>query len=192
MVRVCPNNSFDFSWACDSTYQQADHCELDEGDFGAGQVLKVFAQPSAASEPAESPLNDPAFRQNLEALCRVAALDDLKRRPGGPVDGGGGPGALIAAVGYDGIQKRELSLHLFQHRDAAIPVLNIGRRDIETDHQTKRIDRRMTLDAFDFFACIIANGINFRPPFSAAFTLWASMIAQVGLASRPACARAST
>jgi hypothetical protein len=27
--------------------------------------------------------------------------------------------------------------------------LNIGRRNVEADHQAKRIDRRMTLDSFD-------------------------------------------
>jgi hypothetical protein len=70
--------------------------------------------------------------------------------------------------------------------------LNIGRRNIETDEQTKRFDRRMSVDAFDLFACILADRINFRPPFSAAFTLWASTIAQVGLASRPSCSRTST
>ena len=162
-LRVCPDISLIFAIPYNSSRQQTDHCQLNERDFGAGQVLEVFGQPSAASEPAESPLDDPAFRQNLEALCHVAAPDDLKRSPGGPVNGGG-LDALIAAIGYDSFQKRELSPHLFQHRDASVAILNIGRRDIETDHQTKRIDRRMTLDAFDLFACIVTGRINFRPP----------------------------
>jgi hypothetical protein len=65
----------------------------------------------------------------------------LKRSPGGPVNGGGGLDALIAAIGYDSFQKRELSSHLFQHRNAAVAILNIGRRNVETDHQAKRIDQ---------------------------------------------------
>ena len=41
-------------------------------------------------------------------------------------------------------------------------------------------------------AAIIAVRVDRRPPFSAPFTLWLSMIAAVGLASRPACSRHCT
>lgn len=42
----------------------------------------------------------------------------------------------------------------------------------------------MSLLAFDLLARVIAMGIDAAPPFSALFTLWLSMTAAVGLASR--------
>jgi hypothetical protein len=44
----------------------------------------------------------------------------------------------------------------------------------------------------DFLAAIEARRIDAAPPFSALLTLWLSMMAAVGLASRSACSRHST
>src|SRR5271157_3531822 len=52
-----------------------------------------------------------------------------------------------------------------------------------------RIDKDMPLLAFDFLARIVAGRIDASPPFSALLTLWLSMIAAVGLASREAASR---
>jgi hypothetical protein len=52
--------------------------------------------------------------------------------------------------------------------------------------QALRIDKDVALPALDLLACIVARRINRRPPFSALLTLWLSMIAAVGLASRAA------
>jgi hypothetical protein len=43
--------------------------------------------------------------------------------------------------------------------------------------------------ALDLLARIVPVRINARPPFSALLTLWLSMMAAVGLASRCACSR---
>jgi hypothetical protein len=58
--------------------------------------------------------------------------------------------------------------------------------------QAQRIYEKMALLAFDLLARIIAVRINPGPPFSALFTLWLSMMAAVGLASRSLCSRHST
>jgi len=50
----------------------------------------------------------------------------------------------------------------------------------------------MALLAFDLFARIIAMRINAGPPFSALFTLWLSIMAALGLASRSAFSRQAT
>jgi hypothetical protein len=47
----------------------------------------------------------------------------------------------------------------------------------------------MPLLAFDLLARIVAMRVDASPPFSALFTLWLSMMAAVGLASRCACSR---
>jgi hypothetical protein len=52
-----------------------------------------------------------------------------------------------------------------------------------------RIDENVTLLALDLLARIIAMRIDAEPPFSPDLTLWLSMIAAVGLASRAACSR---
>jgi len=64
--------------------------------------------------------------------------------------------------------------------------------DHRVQQQAYRIDKDMPLLAFDFLACIIADRINAGPPFSALFTLWLSITAAVGLASRAACSRHCT
>jgi hypothetical protein len=64
--------------------------------------------------------------------------------------------------------------------------------DDGVQQQTKRVYQNMALLALDLLARIIAVRINARPPFSALFTLWLSMMAAVGLASRSACSRHST
>jgi hypothetical protein len=50
--------------------------------------------------------------------------------------------------------------------------------------QTQRVYENVALLALDLLARIIAMRIDPGPPFSALFTLWLSMIAAVGLASR--------
>jgi hypothetical protein len=55
--------------------------------------------------------------------------------------------------------------------------------------QALRIDKDVALFAFDFLPRVVAARIDAVPPFSELFTLWLSMIAAVGLASRPAFSR---
>jgi len=52
-----------------------------------------------------------------------------------------------------------------------------------------RIDKNVPLLALDLLACIVTARIDAGPPFSALLTLWLSMMAAVGLASREACSR---
>jgi hypothetical protein len=54
------------------------------------------------------------------------------------------------------------------------------------EQEAKSIYQDMALLAFDLFAGVVPGRINPGPPFSALLTLWLSMIAAVGLASRSA------
>ena len=60
------------------------------------------------------------------------------------------------------------------------------------EQQTQRVYQNVALLALDLLARIIAMWIDAGPPFSALFTLWLSMMAAVGLASRSACSRHAT
>ena len=71
----------------------------------------------------------------------------------------------------------------------AIAILNVGGVDVHVQQKAERIDEDVTLAPEDFLARVIAGRIKRTPPFNAPLALWASMIAVVGLASRPAASR---
>ena len=79
-----------------------------------------------------------------------------------------------------------------EQQDATIAILDVGGMDDGVQQQTQRIDENMPLLALDQLAGIEPVRIDASPPFSALFTLWLSMIATVGLASRSARSRHST
>ncbi len=154
------------------------------------EVFEILGQPPAPTEPRKGSFDDPTSGQNLEAFGRVGALDDLgddvrqslllclaKLR------------SLIAAVREQLLQKRELSEHRAQNENAAIAILNVGRVNKRVKQQAYCIDENMPLLALDLLSGIVAARINATPPFSVLFTLWLSMTAAVGLASRPAASR---
>ena len=160
--------------------------------MAAGAVLDVPGEAPAAVEPAEGALDDPALGKGDEALGGVGSLDDLEGRAGGLANGGGGIGALVAAVGDDALQEREQPANLLQHRQAAVPVLDVGRQDANPEHQPERVDDRVALAPLDLLAGIVTHRIGAFPPLSALLTLWLSTTAVVGLASFPTCSRACT
>ena len=113
--------------------------------------------------------------------------------------GQGGPagGAIVEEhfakllIGKDPFDKRKEATNLFQHGQGAIAVLDIGGLDVGRQDHAERIDDDVPLLAFDLLASVVARPIDLCPPFSAALTLWLSMIAAVGLASLPAISRTS-
>jgi hypothetical protein len=60
------------------------------------------------------------------------------------------------------------------------------------EQQTQCIYQEMALLALDLLARIVAMRIDAGPPFSALFTLWLSIMAAVGLASRSTFSRQAT
>ena len=99
---------------------------------------------------------------------------------------------LIASVGEQLLQERIHPEQGRKQQDAAVAILDIGGMHDRVQQQTQRIYQKMALLALDLLARIIAMRIDAGPPFSALFTLWLSMIAAVGLASRSPCSRHST
>jgi len=76
-------------------------------------------------------------------------------------------------------------LDLFQQIPGAVGVLDIGGMDENTEQEAGGIDPNMAFAALDLLGGIVAA----RPPFSVVLTLWVSMMAAVGLASRPSLSR---
>ena len=137
-----------------------------------------------------SSFDDPAFRQDDKALGLVGALDNLDVDPAQDF-----PHRLlefrplIAAVGIELEQERKPAEQGGEQERPAVAVLNVGGMDDRVQQQALRVYQDMALLALDFLARVVAVRIDRGPPFSAALTLWLSMIAAVGLASRPACSR---
>ena len=96
---------------------------------------------------------------------------------------------LIGAVCEQLFKKGEETEQRRQQDKTTIAILNIGGRDDAVQEQALGIDQNVPLFAFDQLARIKAGRIDARPPFSALFTLWLSMMAAVGLASRSAFSR---
>jgi hypothetical protein len=96
---------------------------------------------------------------------------------------------LIGAVGEQFPEKGKQAEQCRQQREAAVAILNIGGGDDTVQQQTLRIDQNMPLLALDQLARVEAVRIDARPPFSALFTLWLSMMQAVGPASRSAFSR---
>ena len=128
-----------------------------------------------------------------EAFGLIGALDDLGLEIGQDF---GEPvrknRALIGAIGKQLLKERKLAEQRGEQQQAAIAILDVGRVDDGVQQQAQRINQNVPLLALDQLAGIEAVRINAGPPFSALFTLWLSMMAAVGLASRSASSRHST
>ena len=75
---------------------------------------------------------------------------------------------------------------------AFLAILNAGGMNDGVQQQTHRVYENMAFLTLDLFPRIIAMRIDAGPPFSALFTLWLSMMAAVGLASRSSFSRHAT
>ena len=96
---------------------------------------------------------------------------------------------LVASIGEELDQEREGAEQGRHQQRAAVAVLDVGGMHDRMHQQALRIDKNVPLLALDLLACVVAGRIDAGPPFSALLTLWLSMMAAVGLASREASSR---
>jgi len=97
--------------------------------------------------------------------------------------------SFISAINEQRLQMRERAEQCRHDENTAIAILDVGRMNDGVEQQAYCVDKNVPLLALDLLARIVAVRINARPPFSALFTLWLSMMAAVGLAFRWACSR---
>jgi len=151
------------------------------------EAFPVLGQSSAASEPSEGAFDDPALGQRDEACGLPRPLDDLDcDARQNPLRRALELWPLIAAIGVELDQERKGAEQARHQQRPAIAVLDIGGVHDGVHQQALGIDEDVPLLALDLLAGVITRRINRRPPFSALLTLWLSMIAAVGLASREA------
>ncbi len=123
---------------------------------------------------------------------QVGALDDLQTPSAGARDRGGHSRPLIAAVRIDARDEREAASGPAQEIQGAVAVLDVGGVDDDVQQEAKRVDEDVPLAPERFLPRIVARRIDRGPPFRAPRAVWLSMMAILGLASRPACSRVST
>jgi hypothetical protein len=159
--------------------------EADHGDGGhrlghLGQLLVVLGEAAPSAEPAERPLDHPAARENDEAGgARDPPHDD--QRQAEQETGEQGSQTIVDAVGEHDLKPAVQRLDLPQQLPGPVGVLDVGRVDDDPEQQPRAVDRDVALAAPDLLGRIVAP----RPPFSVVLTLWVSMMAAVGLGSRP-------
>jgi len=98
----------------------------------------------------------------------------------------------ITGIGKELLQERVHSEQSAKQQDAAVAVLDVRSMNLGMQQQTQRVYQDMALLALDLLARIVAMRIDAGPPFSALFTLWLSMMAALGLASRSSLSRHAT
>ena len=132
------------------------------------------------------------FGRTTKALRSRLAPDDLQAPRAARSDGLRRVWPLIALIGEHRLDEREASPRAFvQDPRRAVAVLHMGGVDHDPQHQAKRVDEDMALDAFGLLARVKARFLRLTPPFSADLTVWLSMIAAVGCASRSAASRSA-
>jgi len=187
MLRVRPGT---LSGIAEFPEHEADGGELEECERRAVEVLPILGQSAAAVEPGDGALDDPSLGQRHEPLDPIRAFDDFgfeMRQDAGQRRAEDWP--LIGAVGEQFSEKREQTEQRRQQGEAAVAILNVCGGDDAVQEQALGIDEDVPLLALDQLARIEAGRIDARPPFSALFTLWLSMMQAVGLASRSAFSR---
>jgi hypothetical protein len=66
----------------------------------------------------------------------------------------------VPAVSEDALDKREHLAHGLQDKEATIAILYVGLIKNQIEHQALRIDKDVTLLAFNFLAGVIARRVN--------------------------------
>ena len=160
------------------------HGDLNPSFGGLGQGFIVLAQPTTPPQPSQSAFDNPAARQYLELMAVRRPSDDLQQPPTdytSPID----QLPSIAPIGPNQLEPRVFPYQFAQHQFGSVAVLDTGSVDDDRHKQAKGVDHHMALAAGDLLTCIIAPG----PPFSVVLTDWLSMIAALGVGSRPSDSR---
>jgi hypothetical protein len=151
------------------------------GALTGGQVLIIAAHAAIAAQPGEGAFDDPATRDGLEVRTRRAIVV-LWRTPDDrdlEVFCGACPVAEGPSVGSISPEMVELGIALAdagKHHPAPDGIGEIGRMDLDSQHQAAGVHHQMALAATYLLPTVVAPD----PPFSVVRTDWLSMMPAVG------------
>ncbi len=167
------------AWLRQAAEHDADHGEADEGGNGSGIALEIARHAAKAADPGERRLHDPALGQDFKTSGGGGTFDNLDCPFTSSGRGLCGFRPLIAAVAMDAFDERkQMARAAAEHKRHAITILDAGGMHCHAQQQAECIYQKAPLATGDLLARI-------KTPLA----LWLSMIAVVGLASRPACSR---
>ena len=148
------------------------------------QFLVVLAEPPAPAEPGQRAFYHPPAGQHLELVAVRASAHHLQQ----PAPGGPSPRYQPSGVGCvspDYSETGEASQQFGQHQPGPVTVLNVGCVNHHGQEEPGGIHYDVALASRHPLARVIAPG----PPFSVVLTDWLSMMAPLGVASRPSLSR---
>ena len=184
-LRVCPKT---LGRIAEFSEHEANGGKAQECESLTIEILPIFGKAPAPPQPCERSFDDPPLRKDNESFCVIGTLDDLHIHPR-HCHGAAKQRALIAAIGVEFHQERIQAEHGRHHERAAVTILNVSSMNDGMNQKALRIDENVPLLALNLLSRVVARWINRSPPFSALLTLWLSMTAAVGLASRPIASR---
>ena len=166
--------------SAESMNHQVDHGNADHGLAALDQSFVVFRQSPVSTQPGERPFHNPSFGQNFKGVHSIALhdLDDPPIPSRRPIHEASG----ITAVREDEFQTPESSAQSFHQQLAAVAILDVGRVHDQGQDQPQRVHDQMPLTPLDLLARVVPA----RPPFSAVFTDWLSMMPAEGVGFFPA------
>src|SRR5215213_3030937 len=157
-LRVCPGS---FCCVRELSEHQANGSQVQEGERLAAEALPVLGQPTAAVQPSDGAFDNPALRQDDEALGLIGSLDDLHtdavadasqtRLELWP---------LIAAVGVKLEQKRVQPEEGGHDHHAPVTVLRVGGMHEGVHQQALGVDQDMALLPPDLLARVVARRVD--------------------------------
>jgi hypothetical protein len=166
---------------------EADRGPAQESESVSVKAFPIFGETATAIEPSNGALDNPSFWQDGEASSRIGSSDDLDVDVAeNTADCVLKDASLVSGVGIELEQERIGAEQSGHYQNTAIAILNVGRMHDRMEQQALSVYKDVALLALDFLACVVAVRVDLGPPFSALLTLWLSMIAAVGLASRSA------
>ena len=154
-------------------------------------ALEIASQSAVATDPGKGAFDNPSLGQDLEAW-RIGSLHDLQSPgPGAPSDKRH-LRTCVSAISKDALDERKHASRPAQQLEGTVTVLHISRMNHDAQQEAQRVDQDVPLATFDLLARVVARRIEPSPPFWAPLAVCESMIAAVGLASRPSCSRTAT
>lgn len=186
---------------CQASRDKPDAYQIDPSLCRVDQAFLIFGQPSLPTQPRKGALDDPALGQDLEARC-IACLGKHLRGVAFELSKGridhfqraavalGGPAmefARVALIGPDPLQARKVLSGSGQDQASPLTILEISRVYNDGEQPALGIHEGVPLASGQFL-----GPSKPRTPPACVLTDWLSMIAALGVGSRPACRRANS
>ena len=157
---------------------------MNPGLPGFRQFLVVLAEPSAPAEPGQRAFNHPSARQHLKLVAVRSTAHHLQQLSSSLPSPRHQPTG-IGRIGPDDLEPGEPAQQLGQHQSDPVPVLDVGGVNHHGQEQPGGVHYNVALAPGHLFTGVLAA----RPPFSVVLTDWLSMMAALGVASRPSLSR---